>query len=567
VQPSLPTAARRSIACSHVNVPVSTPAPAQTPSHPREPSPAHVSIGRVHVKLMTIATLAGIAVGAALLRLIAGVGFVNYDTLYALAWGGQLSRGSTPAYGVPIAPTPHPLVEIIGVVLAPLGPHAAVEATIALAFIALSTCTWILYELGARWFGRAAGALAALLLITRVPVISYGVRAYIDIPYLALVLGAVLVESRRPRAGWPVLALLALAGLLRPEAWVFSGCYWLYLIVWPAYRARRRDSVDATTAASVGDSAARTRYEDDGIAGAGATPAGRDGSKTPDFGRPRGEVVWLTLLTLSAPLVWVLSDLAITGNALWSLTNTQHTAEELDRVTGIANVPEYIPRRIGEILRPPVLAGAALGGVLSVWWLWSRARLATIVGVVAVIVFALLATAGLPINTRYAFVAAAVLCVFCGAGVFGWTQLRGDDPHRRWWMAGAAIVAVALIGYAPSQYEGMHTELTKLADQQRIEDDLVALVKAGRIGLSCGPVGVPNHAPIPLLSLYLKTSPANIVSAQVRQIEYGTYLDPASREVEEDYVLDPHDPHLPVSVPPGFTESATNRSWLVFTRC
>lgn len=536
MQPSLPTPARRSIACSHVNVPVFTPASAHAPSHPQERSAAHVSLGRVRVKLMTIATLAGIAVGAALLRLIAGVGFVNYDTLYALAWGGQLSRGSTPAYGVPIAPTPHPLVEILGVVLAPLGPHAVVEVTIALAFIALSTCTWIVYELGARWFGRAAGALAALLLITRVPVISYGVRAYIDVPYLALVLGAVLIESRRPRAGWPVLALLAAAGLLRPEAWVFSGCYWLYLIAWPVYEARR------------------------GSDGGGKTAVWNPG-------RPRGEVVWLTLLTLSAPLVWVLSDLAITGNALWSLTNTQHTAEVLDRVTGIANVPEYIPRRIGEILRPPVLVGAALGGVLSVWWLWSRARLATIVGVVAVIVFALLATAGLPINTRYAFVAAAVLCVFCGAGVFGWTQLRGDDPRRRWWMAGAAIVAVALLAYAPSQYEGMHTELSKLADQQRIEDDLVALVKAGRIGLSCGPVGVPNHAPIPLLSLYLKTSPANIVSAQVKQIEYGTYLDPASKEVEADYVLDPHDPHLPVSVPPGFTESATNRSWLVFTRC
>ena len=38
----------------------------------------------------------------------------------------------------------------------------------------------------------------------------------------------------------PVLALLALAGLLRPEAWVFSGLYWLYLIAWPAYRRRQR---------------------------------------------------------------------------------------------------------------------------------------------------------------------------------------------------------------------------------------------------------------------------------------------------------------------------------------
>jgi hypothetical protein len=32
-------------------------------------------------------------------------------------------------------------------------------------------------------------------------------------------------------------------------------------------------------------------------------------------------------------------------------------------------------------------------------------------------------------------------------------------------------------------------------------------------------------------------------------------------------VLDPHDPHRPVSVPPGFVESRSNRSWLIFTRC
>jgi hypothetical protein len=80
-------------------------------------------------------------------------------------------------------------------------------------------------------------------------------------------------------------------------------------------------------------------------------------------------------------------------------------------------------------------------------------------------------------------------------------------------------------------------------------------------------VGVPNHAPIPLLALYLKTSPARIISAQVRPIESGTYLDPASAKVNEDYVLDPHDPHLPVSVPPGFSRSTSNRSWVIFKRC
>jgi hypothetical protein len=507
----------------------------------------------VSVWIKRLSTPAAIVAGAVVLRVLAGVGFVNYDTLYALAWGGQLSRASLPAYGVAIAPTPHPLVEILGVVLAPLGPASVLHVTVALAFLALSACAWVVYALGAHWFGRAAGALGALLLITRVPVLSYGVRAYVDVPYLLLVLSALLVESRRPRAGWPVLALLALAGLLRPEAWAFSGLYWAYLIAWPSWRGRI--AAHERTPAWLGR---RIAHEPGVASGAASTWAPA---------RSRRQLAGLTLLAAAAPLVWILSDLAITGDALWSLTNTRHTAQTLDRVTGIANVPEYIPRRIGEILRPPVLVGAALGGILSLLWLGSRARLGALVGVVAVTVFAVFAAAGLPINTRYAFVAAAILCVFCGAGVFGWTLLERGDPRRRGWIAGGLVVLAALLAYAPGQYRSAQRQLDALASQQRIEGDLVALVRDHVIALRCGPVGVPNHAPIPLLALYLKTSPKNVISAQVHQITYGTYVDPASVEVERDYVLDPHDPHLAVSIPPGFTESATDRSWLIFTHC
>lgn len=473
-----------------------------------------------------------IVVGAVLLRVIAGVGFANYDTLYALAWGGQLSRGSTPAYGVPIAPTPHPLIELLGLVLAPLGPHAVTVVTVALGFLALSACGWVLYRLGEQWFGWAAGALAALIFLTRVPVLSYGVRAYVDVPYVLLVLCALLIESRRCRAGVPVLALFALAGLLRPEAWAFSALYWLYLM----------GLMPRSLQARLGDG--------------------------PTWRTLTRQQLWrLTLLAAAAPLVWVLSDLLITGDPLWSLTNTQHTAETLGRETGIAKVPEYIPRRIGAVLRPPVLFGAAIGGVLSLLWLRRRALFGAIAGVIAVVVFAALASVGLPIDERYAFLSAAILCIFCGAGAFGWTRLPSGDRRRRPWMAAGALVLVALVAYVPSQYHTANRELGKLARQQSIEGDLLALVRSHAINLRCGPIGVPNHAPVPLLALYLKTSPRNIVSPEAGHISSGIYVDPANREVEEDYVLDPRDPVEKVSVPPGFSEAATNRSWLLFQRC
>jgi len=188
-------------------------------------------------------------------------------------------------------------------------------------------------------------------------------------------------------------------------------------------------------------------------------------------------------------------------------------------------------------------------------------------GIVAVFVFVVVAAAGLPINTRYAFLTAAILCVFCGAGVFGWTRLPSGDRRRPWWIAGGALVLVALVAFTPSQYRSAHREMSKLARQQAIQDDLLALVEDHSISLRCGPIGVPNHAPVPLLALYLKTSPAHVLSAQASTISAGQYVDPASQEVEADYVLDPHDPHRPVNVPPGFLEAHANSSWLIFQRC
>jgi hypothetical protein len=463
-----------------------------------------------------------IGAGAALLRAIAAVGFVNYDTLYGLVWGAQLTHGETPQYDLPIAPTPHPLVEVLGLPLGPLGAATATDVTVALAFLSLSACGWVLYRLGSAWFGRGAGAVAAIVLLTRAPVLSYGVRAYVDVPYLLLVLCALLVETRRPRAGWPVLALLSLAGLLRPEAWAFAAVYWLYLLAYSIRAPRERTAL---------------------------------------------RLAGLALLAASAPVLWVLSDLLIAGSATWSLSNTKHTAATLGRVTGIGNVPQYVPRRLGEILRPPVLVGAALGGVLSLAWLGRRTRLGVIAGVLAAIVFALLAAAGLPINTRYAFLTAAILCVFCGAGVFGWSALPKGDRRRLPWMALGALVLVALVVAMPGQLRSAHRELAKLGRQERIQDELAKLAESGAINLRCGPVGVPNHAPIPLLALYLKARPSSIVSAEAKPIESGIYLDPASVEVEREYVLDPRDPHKSVSIPPGFVESHADRSWLLFQHC
>lgn len=503
------------------------------------------------IRALKLAPLVLIAAGAIALRAIASVGFANYDTLYALTWGRLLAGGEQPEYWIPIAPTPHPLMEAVGFVLSPLSPAVTEQIVVWLGFLALSATCWVVFRLASDWFGLAAGLLAGAIVITRVPILSYGVRAYIDVPYLLFVLLALLMESRRPEAGAPVLWLLALAGLLRPEAWAFSGLYWIYLAMSGRWEPWLR-VMGGGGAASGG-----------GASGHGEphAPRGRR--------RDAGELAWLALLALLAPTLWVASDWAITGDPLWSLLNTRHTAHALDRETGILKAPIYIPRRIGEILRPPVLVGAALGGVLSLIWLRKRALLGAVVGFAAVIVFAFLSSFGLPIDTRYAFLAATILAIFCGCGVFGWMLLPKQHRARRGWALAGLIVLAGIVAFTPSGLDSVKGQLTELKRQQRIQDDLISLVNKHAVTTKCGDVEVPGHAPIPLLSLYLEARPSEIVSDATRTISHGTYLDPASEEVEDEYLLDPHEPRpeQPPTVPPGFSEAGANASWLVFKRC
>ncbi len=87
-----------------------------------------------------------------------------------------------------------------------------------------------LYRLGRLCFGPAWGLLAALLLLSRFFVENLAAQGYLDITYIALIIWAIVLEVERPRRGTAVFAMLALAGLLRPDAWVLTGVYWLWCL-------------------------------------------------------------------------------------------------------------------------------------------------------------------------------------------------------------------------------------------------------------------------------------------------------------------------------------------------
>src|ERR671931_2907348 len=166
-----------------------------------------------------------------------GHAFLNYDTSYSLVWGSDLANGRTPDYKVPVAPTPHPLAMLVGVPASLFG-HAGEGVMLAIVLFALGFLVVGIYRLGVELFSWPVGLLAALIVLTRQPFLNYGIRGYVDLVVIALVIWAAVLEARRPRRGWPVLVLLGLAGLLRPEAWLFLVVYWLWLFPSRSWRER-----------------------------------------------------------------------------------------------------------------------------------------------------------------------------------------------------------------------------------------------------------------------------------------------------------------------------------------
>jgi hypothetical protein len=397
-----------------------------------------------------VAVLERLGMGA--LALAALIGYVvyptypNYDSYYSLLWGRELVGLDALSFEAYRAPTEHPLAIAFGALLAPLGDSAdrVMVACTVLSFLALVAA---LYALGKTAFTPLVGAIAAALLVTRFDFPFLAARGYIDIPYLAVVVWAAVIELRAPRRHpRVVLTLLAAAGLMRPEAWLLAGVYWLWLVP----RATWRQRFAYAALAAIG------------------------------------------------PLVWVGVDFAVTGNPLYSLTGTRDLAEELGRNRGGAAIPAALYAFLVKLAKFPVMIAGMAGVALAVVLTPRRVLMPLVLFAIGVGTFALVGLAGLSVIDRYLLVPSLCVMVFAAVFIGGWTMLEPGTAWRRLWSAGA--LAIVVFGVV---FTAMRVNLTQLRNELAFRGDAhVALERvlhdpAVVRGLRCGPVYVPNHKLIP----------------------------------------------------------------------
>ena len=367
-----------------------------------------------------------------------------YDSYYSLLWGRDLLHGDPLVFDGFRYPTEHPLAIAAGAILSLVGEWGD-RLWVAMILGSFLTLIAGVYRLGRIAATPLVGAVAAALLMTRFDYPFLAARGYIDIPYMALVVWAATLEAKHPRRGVPVLVLLALAGMLRPEAWFLAAMYW----VWVAWKATWRE-----------------RFLFAALAAAG-------------------------------PLTWATVDFLVTGNPLFSQQYTSQSADDLGRQRSLSELPAAIPTFFQNLVKLPVFIAAGAGIVLGIVLSPRRMLMPLLLLIAGLATFVALAIAGASVIERYLAVPALALMIFAAVAIGGWTMLVPSRVRTAWMIGAAAIVVFGVVFTATRlNLDRFDNELRFRGQAHRDLSEVLSDPKV-KAGLRCGPLTGPNHKVVP----------------------------------------------------------------------
>jgi hypothetical protein len=371
--------------------------------------------------------------------------YPNYDSYYSLLWGREVLDLQSPHFQGFRLPTEHPLAIAAGALLGLLG-DAGDRTWIALTLASFLALVAGVYRLGRNAFTPLVGAIAAVLLLTRFDFAFLAARGYVDIPYMALVVWAVILETQSPRRGTAVFALLTAAGLLRPEGWLMAGLYFLWMFPRSTWRER---------------------------------------------------AVW-ALWAAAGPVGWAAVDYAVTGDPLFSLHYTSDSAEDLGRSRSLSEIPSTLPLFFSSLLKLPVALAAGVGLALAVWLTPKRTIGPLLLFATGLGTFLAIAAAGASVIERYLVIAALALLVFAAVALGGWTMLQPGSRLRQVWSVLALLTILGGAGWTATHLSvrKFDAELTFRGDAHAALVDVLENPQVKRM-MACGPLTFPNHKLVP----------------------------------------------------------------------
>lgn len=347
------------------------------------------------------------------------------DSYWALIWGRDVLDGHLPQVDVPGAPSAHPLAVGVGAVVGVFGRLEAVDLFNVLVLLSLGATLVGMFRLGQISFGTPVAFAALAATLCNFSLVNLVMFSSLDVTAYALTVWAAVFVVVRPRRGVAPLVLLGIAGLQRPEVWLLSAAYWLYL------------------AASL---------------------------------RDRRRAAGLVLLAAAPVACWVGFDLVVTNRFGSSLSQIQAVGAERG---GGASPLDQLRIAVPPTFRVPLIAVGVAGLALAAAMRSRPAIVPAAVGFLGLMAAGVYFAADIIVVSRFLVIPALMCALFAGYAVAG--GIGTPDRIGRAWRIGGVLAALVVLVVGARQVDGVRevrqglnddarasaAEFTRLADQPR----------------------------------------------------------------------------------------------------